>query len=126
MRVVLVVLIFLNFLFADDYDIKKLHIPLDLSYLNLTKKQKKEIKSILKFYRESLKKLHKNEEEFEKELQKSFIKDEFNKDIFLKKHLDYKLKAAKIEAEFFSKIHKVLNKKQRAKFIKYIEEWEIE
>ena len=31
-----------------------------------------------------------------------------------------------IEAEFFAKVHSILNKKQRKRFIKYIEEWEVE
>ncbi len=73
-----------------------------------------------------MKKIHQKEEELEESLERLFVKKSFNKEAFLKENQKLKLQMAKAEAEFFAKVHTILTKKQRKKFIKYIEEWEIE
>ena len=121
MRLILIFLLIVNLAFSDDdyKDYKEgFHIPRDLSYLHLTTKQKE--------YRVVLKSLHEKEESIEKELKRLFLQDSFDKRAFMKKNINIKNKIAKTEAEFFAKIHTVLTKKQRKKFTKYLEEWEIE
>jgi len=125
-RYLLVFLMVFVFGFSDgNYD-EGFHIPKDLSYLDLSKKQKYEIEKLLKVHRNKLKKLHELEEKIEKELEKEFVKDKFNKNKFLEKNLKLKEQIARLEADFFAKIHSLLNKTQREKFVRYIEEWEIE
>ncbi len=129
MRLILIFLLIVNLAFSDDdyKDYKEgFHIPRDLSYLHLTTKQKEKFKKILKEYRVVLKNLHEEEESIETELKRVFLQDRFDKRAFMKKKVKVKNKIAKTEAEFFAKIHRVLTKKQRKKFIKYLEEWEIE
>ncbi|NPA27570.1 MAG: hypothetical protein GXN91_00780 [Epsilonproteobacteria bacterium] len=123
------ILIFLTlFLFADDRDYykKEIHLPKDLSFLDLNSTQKKLLTKLLLEHRKKLKELHDEEEEWEEGLKVDFIKDDFDKDDFIEKNLEFKKKIVEVEANFFEKIHSILNKKQRKKFIEYIEEWEIE
>ncbi len=129
MRLILIFLLIINLAFSDDdyKDYKEsFHVPRDLSYLHLTKEQKDKFKKILREYRVVLKSLHEKEESIEKELKRLFLQDSFDKRAFMKKNINVKNKIAKTEAEFFAKVHIILTKKQRKKFIKYIEEWEIE
>ena len=127
MRFLLIVLLSIFLLASEDeYKEEGFHIPKDLSFLHLQKSQKKSIKKILKEHRKALKKLHEIEEDLEDTLKDEFKKDKFNKEWFLEKNRELKIKIAKIEADFYEKIHKILNRAQRAKFIEHIEEWEVE
>jgi len=115
------------FSYADSDDYKeRLHIPKDLSFLHLNSSQKQKLKIALQNYRKKLKELHEKEEKLEKELQKMFVKKRFDKERFLKKSILLRKEIAKVEADFFATMHKILNKKQRQMFVEYIEEWEIE
>ncbi len=113
------------FVFAEDY-YEHSHIPKDLSFLHLKPTQQEKIKKLLKTYRKKLKIIHHKEEIWEENLKKAFSKKNFEYKKLYKENLEIKKEIAKIEMEFFAKIHKILNPKQRKKFIKYIEEWEIE
>jgi len=120
--------IFITFtLFAtsDDYQ-KEFHFPKDLSFLNLNEEQKTSLKKILQQHRKALKELHEKEEEWEEELKKEFIRVNFSKENFKKKSWELKKSIIELEANFFEQIHAILNAQQRAKFIEYIEEWEVE
>ena len=127
MKYLLSILLLVAFLNASEDDYKELsHIPKDLSFLHLKKDQKDRLKKILKAHQDALKKVHKTEEQLEERLKDEFLKKDFNKEWFLEQNKKLKQAIAKIEAEFFAKIHKILNRAQRAKFIEYIEEWEVE
>ncbi len=127
MRIVFLSILVVVALFGDGDDYKdEFHLPNDLSFLNLDSKQKIELKKILKEHRKSLKILHKKEEKWEESLKKEFSKDRFDIDKFIKESLKLKEGVVKIEANFFKKIHSILNPNQRKKFIEYIEEWEVE
>ena len=126
MRWIVIFFLLTNIAFGDEDYKEGFHIPRDLSYLNLSKSQKESFKKLLKEYRVILKKIHQKEEKLEESLERLFVKKSFNKEAFLKENQKLKLQMAKAEAEFFAKVHTILTKKQRKKFIKYIEEWEIE
>jgi Spy/CpxP family protein refolding chaperone len=111
---------------GDDKDYTELHIPKDLSFLDLNSSQKSYIKKILKEYRKELFYLHQKEESWEKSLKSIFIEDSFKDYPFKEYTLKIKSKIVEVEAKFFKKMHAVLTKRQRAKFIEYIEEWEVE
>ncbi len=125
MRYFLILVLLFGFVCAKEGE-EGFHIPKDLSYLNLTGKQKEKIEKVLREHRKRLKKLHEKEEKLERDLEKSFVKDKFDKRAFFDKNLRLKRDMADAEADFFEKIHKILNKEQREKFVEYIEEWEIE
>ncbi|GAB6046001.1 hypothetical protein JCM11957_16000 [Caminibacter profundus] len=121
----LIFLFFLFPLFAESY-YEHSHIPKDLSFLNLNKSQQLQIKDLIEKYRKRLKKIHNKEEIWEENLKIEFSKKNFNYKKLYQQNLEIRKKIAKIEMEFFYEVHKILNAKQRKKFAKYIEEWEVE
>ncbi len=123
----LIVFLFCISLFASDYEEhSERHINKELSHLYLTKEQNRQMKSILKSFRKELKAYR----ELKKEI------EEKRKDIFLKEVLDTKelnklnhildTKAHQIENRLLEKIHILLNRQQRKRFIHYFDDWEVE
>jgi Spy/CpxP family protein refolding chaperone len=112
----------LGFVFADSQH----HYNKDLTYLNLSSIQKKQIVKILKNYRKEMKKYSKEKESLVKLKEKFFMLDSFDKMKIIKKNNDVSSKATKIEVNFLKNIHDILSKKQRKKFAKYMEDWDAE
>ncbi len=102
------------------------HIPKNLQNLKLTTLQYDKLKIILQQHRSKLLELHQEEEKLETMLKELFKSEKFDQDTFLSKKEKLKLKMATIETDFFLKLHKLFNSKQRELFSQYIEEWEIE
>ena len=81
MRLLIVAIFMIIFLYADDDYNEGYHIPKDFSFLDLSKDQKDALKKIVKEQRDMLKKLHRKEERLEDELKEIFVKeDSFDKD----------------------------------------------
>jgi len=126
MRFIFIIIVTI-FLYADrdDYCLE-VHLSKDLSFLELNSTQQKSIREILKEHRDRLKRLHEREEEFEHQLKDIFKKDRFYRELFFQKNMELKAEIVEIETSFFEKIHSILNRKQRERFIEHIEEWEVE
>jgi len=125
----IIVLFCVIFAYADHFEFEDEyyeHIPRDLSFLELSKKQKNKIMDLLIEYRKKAKKIQKFENKLAKKLNQKFISDNFSKDDYYNLIIQYKKEKTKIEADFFKQIHTILNKSQRKKFIYFIKEWEIE
>ncbi|EDM23830.1 hypothetical protein [Caminibacter mediatlanticus] len=122
MRVLIMFIFLISFVFAD---IKNVKLPYDLSKLNLTKIQKQKLKKAIINYRKKLNSLHTKEEIIEYKVQKEFLKD-FEYRNLLKEKIEVKKKLIENEFEFLKQLHTILNKTQRKKFIKQLKEWEIE
>ncbi|QCT94731.1 hypothetical protein FE773_05920 [Caminibacter mediatlanticus TB-2] len=122
MRVLIMFIFLISFVFAD---IKNVKLPYDLSKLNLTKIQKQKLKKAIINYRKKLNSLHTKEEIIEYKVQKEFLKD-FEYRNLLKEKIEVKKKLIENEFEFLKQLHTILNKTQREKFIKQLKEWEIE
>ncbi len=127
MRFIVLFLFIFTLAFADgdEYE-ENYRMPKDLSFLQLDKAQKNAFKKILKSYRKELEGIHEKEEVFEHDLQKLFMAEQFDTHYFMKKNMMLRRNIAEVEAAFFKDIHALLNKAQRKKFIRHIEEWEIE
>ncbi|PHS58526.1 MAG: hypothetical protein COB17_02840 [Sulfurimonas sp.] len=126
MKFTLLFLLLFSSLISYEYEHhSKKHIQKELSHLKLSFQQKKEIKMILKSFRKDLKEYGNYKKEIQKEKSKVFSKEIL--DVEKLNHLNNFLdkKAHNIENIFLQKIHKALNKKQRRKFIKYFDEWEV-
>lgn len=127
MRIVLAILLIANLLMADhDDDKKALQIPYDMSYLDLTRIQKQTIYRLLLSYRERRKTLHKKREMLERHTLWLFMQETFDKESFLRQHLQLRRELIEIEADFLTNLHTVLSEKQRKKFAHHLEEWEID
>jgi len=111
----------------DDHHYKKYkHTYKNLGYLKLDKSQKKEIKSILLEYKYKYKEFYEYKDDQEDLLEDIMEDDNFNKEIYFKTLIDLKTKAAKLEVEKMSRIHKILDEDQREKFADYLKEWRVE
>ncbi len=114
-------------LFASDYESHSdKHINKELSHLNLTPQQHQEIKSILKTFRSDLKEYRDFKKEIEKQREKLFLKEKLDTQKLNELHTRLDFKAHAIENRLLSKVHALLNHKQRVKFIDYFDDWKVE
>jgi periplasmic protein CpxP/Spy len=98
----------------------------NLEYLDLDSEQIKEIKEVLIESKYKYKDFYEYKQGKEDKL-KDIIEDNiFDEKSYLEILNDLKIKASLLEIEKMKKIHTILNEKQRKKFSKYFEEWEIE
>jgi len=119
-------LLFVN-LYADDYESHSpKHINKELSHLSLSKNQSYEIKKVLKDFRKRLKEYRELKEEIEEKREKLFMHDNFDEEGLNRLNQILDSQACEIENDLLKKIHRILSKKQRKKFIKYFDDWEVE
>ncbi|MCW8895231.1 hypothetical protein [Sulfurimonas sp.] len=128
MKLLIILLLLMSPLLADDdeYEYKERRLPLDVSYLNLSEHQYKKLVKIVKKFKHERKEFHEEEEDTTKEISELFLADTFDRDEFVKLTNRLKSLSVEIQADFFAKMHKLLNKKQKKDFIKYMKEWEVE
>ena len=123
------ILLLLSTLLIADYDeheYRDRHLPMDLSYLKLDREQHKSVKKIVRKYREALKDFHHQERRTRTAVAKLFAADTFDTEKFIELNTALQQEAVRIQARFFSRMHKVLTPRQKKRFIYYMEEWEIE
>ena len=121
MKLIILFLLFIN-LFADS----KQHINKDLSHLNLTKKQKKDIRDILKELRDELKSFREFKEEINIKRRIIFLNEHLNTNDLNKLNHDVSKKANFLENKILKKLHYLLTLKQREKFLYYFDDWKVE
>ena len=124
MKILIAILLSFNILVCDD-DYSH-HFPKDLSFLDLSKDQKNSIKKLLKSHQKKMQKLYSIRENTMYNIKMSFISQNFNTNDYIKKSMKIKQLSSKLEADFFTKLHTILDKEQRKKFVVYFGEWEIE
>ena len=122
----LIVALLFSFAFADEDDYEEEHMPKDLSFLHLTPSQQIKFKEILSNYFDRLHALHEKEEQLERWLRENFAKERFDKETYLKKSIELKKEMARVEADLLARLHAILTPRQRSRFARYIEEWEVE
>ena len=110
---------------GDDHK-KYKHSYKNLEYLDLNKDQLKEIKDVLIEFKYKYKEFYDYKDDKEDILEDIMEDDNFDKKLYFETLIDLKTKAAKLEVEKMSRIHKILDEKQREKFADYLEEWEVE
>ena len=130
MKFLSILLLLATLLTADynerEHEYRDRHLPLDLSYLDLSDKQYKNVKKIIRQYKEALKDFHHQERQTRLAVAKLYSADTFDKEKFIKLNTALQQKAIKIQAMFFSRMHKVLTPEQKKRFIYYMKEWEVE
>ncbi|HIP44089.1 MAG TPA: hypothetical protein EYG93_01975 [Sulfurospirillum arcachonense] len=126
MRILLIFLLLFTFIYADRDDDRKHHYSKDLRYLKLSSTQKKEMKVILKKYRKEIREFREYKEDLVEEKEKLFIEDILNESKIREINQKISEFSTKIEINFLKEIHNLLSLKQKKRFKKYIEEWEIE
>lgn len=124
MKLIIVLLLFFTAIFADD-DHDGRHINKELSHLGLSKEQNVEIREILHDFRVELKEFEIFKKEIEKRKKELFLREAFSSDELDKLSQKLDIKAREIEGNFLSKMHSMLNLKQRTRFINHFDDWEV-
>ena len=122
-----IILFLIGTLFADNHKPhKEHHLNKELSHLELTKTQKKDVKKILKDFRVELKEYKELEEDIEEKRKDIFTAESLNTYELdaLNKILDDK--AHSIEKDFLQKMHAILTPHQREKFADYFDDWKVD
>ena len=114
------------FVNADDDDHKYKHSYKNLEYLELNKEQLKQMKDILIDFKHKYKDFYEYKDDKEDILEDIMEDKNFDEKLYFETLIDLKTRAAKLEVEKMSKIHKILDEKQREKFADYLQEWEVE
>lgn len=110
----------------DEHERQEYHLPLDVSYLNLNNEQYKRIKHIVKKFKHEHKEFHEESEKTRKKISKLFLSESFDRDEFVRLSKSLKSLSVEIQADFLSKVHKLLTPRQKKRFVKYMKEWEVE
>lgn len=114
------------FVNADDDDHKYKHSYKNLEFLELKPSQLEKMKDILIDFKHKYKDFYEYKENKEDELKEIMKADIFDEKQYLAVLNDIKTKASLLEIEKIKNIHTILDEKQRKKFSKYLEEWEVE
>jgi Spy/CpxP family protein refolding chaperone len=128
MKFLIILLLIISTLLAkhDEHKYKQHHLPLDVSYLNLTEEQHHKLVKIVKKFKHERKEFHEEEEDIREDISKLFLSERFDKDEFIRLNTKLKSRSIAIEADFFLQIHKLLSPEQKKGFVRYMKEWEVE
>ncbi|WP_121628434.1 Spy/CpxP family protein refolding chaperone [Poseidonibacter antarcticus] len=126
LRIFLLLTSLIIFANAGDGHKKHKHFYKNLEYLDLNKKQLKEIKNVLIEFKHKYKDFYEYKDDKEDILEDIMEDEDFDKELYFQTLIDLKTRATKLEVEKMSKIHKILNEKQREKFADYLEDGDID
>jgi Spy/CpxP family protein refolding chaperone len=128
MRLLTLFLLLATLLFADSdkHEYKGHHLPLDMSYLELTPRQHEQAKTVIKTFKKEYKKFHHLKKENREAIAKLFEAERFDAAEFIRLTSAVNERGAEIQAEFFSRMHAILSPVQKKHFAEYMEEWEVE
>ena len=128
MKLLTVCLLLVTLLAAKEHkqEHREHFFPMDMGYLDLSEQQHKAVKKIIKAFRDQYKELHHQEREKDEKVSELFLAEVFNIEAFIELNAHLKQDAIEIQANFFSRIHKLLTPKQKERFIRYMREWDVE
>ena len=113
------------YLYAGHDAKKEFHINKDLTYLSLSPEQNEALKKTLKKFQHEIEEFREFKEKINAQKQALFLEDILDMESLNKLNKELYEKANKEESKVLGRLHDVLNKEQRAQFIRYFEEWEV-
>ncbi|MCF6339532.1 MAG: hypothetical protein L3J10_02110 [Sulfurimonas sp.] len=127
MKILVIILLLLISLFADDYNNhSERHINKEISHLKLSKSQEIEVKKILKDFRYNLREFSEYKEDIQEKKKNLFVAKKLDMQELIKLNKSLDEKRHKTENKFLQMMHKTLSDKQKEKFIYYFDDWEVE
>lgn len=111
---------------SDKHEYREHHLPLDMSHLDLTSRQHKQVRTIVKTFKHEHKQFHRHKKVAREAISHLFLAKTFDTEEFIRLTTVLNQRAIKIQAKFFSRIHQVLTPSQKKRFVDYMEEWEVE
>ena len=118
----------LCFVWADSSKMEDDHhrFPMDLHDLQLTKQQYQAIEETMRDYKSSSRLYHKQNAKTQQELNALFLNPTFDKKTFRAKSMEMQTISVGIQIRLLENLHKILTPPQKQKFIRHMQEWEIE
>lgn len=117
----LIFLIGMNPSYADDH-----RLPMDLHDLGLSKQQHRSVEEAMKEYQLSYRRYHHQSEKSQEELNTLFLDSTFDAELFRTKNLEMEKASIDIRTRLFERLHAILTPEQKRRFIRHMEEWDIE
>lgn len=100
--------------------------PMDLPDLGLTSQQHKAVETAMKEYRQAYRIHHRSREKTQQELNALFLQPTFNETVFRTKMMDIQNGSIEIRTRLFARLHGILTPEQKRRFLRHVEEWEVE
>lgn len=120
---ILVMMLALNHAYADDDSHR---FPMDLHDLKLSPQQHKAVESAMKEYQHDYRRFHRQNESIEEESNALLLDPIFDEKTFRTKNMEIARASIEIRIRLFSRLHTILTPEQKRRFIRHIEEWDIE
>lgn len=100
--------------------------PMDLHDLSLTSQQHKAVESAMREYQHAYRNYREESEKRRQELNLLFVQPVFDEESFRAKNLEMGRASIEIRTRLFSRLHTILTAEQKRRFIRHIQEWDIE
>ncbi len=128
MKSFIMLLLLVCFGWADSTKMDDDHhrFPMDLDDLRLTPQQHQAVKETMREYQNSSRLYHKQNAKTQQELNVLFLNPTFDEKSFRSKRLEMQTTSVEIQTRLLKKLHTILTPQQKEKFIRHIQEWEIE
>ncbi|UFS61867.1 periplasmic heavy metal sensor [Sulfurimonas sp. HSL-3221] len=124
MRFIVLIALLFTLLAADHDDHREHHMPMDISYLDLTPQQHERVEKIARDYRKAHHRLNRLEAQTRDAVRALFEAERFDRAKFLELTTALQTENDRVQADFFEALHAVLTPQQRQRFTPYLEEWE--
>jgi len=109
--------------YADD---DSHSFPMDFHDLGLTSQQHHSVEEAMKEYQRAYRRHHHQSEKTQDELNVLFLNPTFDEESFRAKNVEMARASIEIRTQLFARLHAILTPEQKRRFIRHIEEWEIE
>lgn len=116
-------LLIVNLSYADD---EAHRFPMDLHDLSLTSQQHKAVESAMREYQHAYRTYHDQSEKTRQELNLLFVQPTFDEKSFYTKNMEMERTSIEIRTRLFSRLHTILTPDQKRRFIRHIQEWDVE
>ena len=126
MRIVPLLLLLFSLLYAEHDEHREHHFPMDIGYLDLTREQHAKVEQIVHDYREARHRYSRHKKELHEAFGHLFAAETFDREHFLAMKSQLHTEASAAQAAFLADLHRVLTPEQRRRFVRYMEEWEVE
>ncbi len=123
----LLIWIFAGFLFfSASADGEHHRFAMDLHELHLDPQQHQALKEAMREYRDAAQTLHHEQKRTQADLDAIFLSPQFDNAAFEAAYLERVRASITIRSQLFKRLHAILTPEQKRRFVKHIEEWELE
>lgn len=128
MKSFIILMSLLCFVWADSSKIEDDHhpFPMDLHDLQLTPKQHQAVEEAMREYQNASRRFHQQNFQTQQELKELFSNPVFDETSFRAKSMQMQQISVEIQIRLFKRLHTILTPQQKQRFIRHMQEWEVE